>query len=49
MSVLDEGADTYTVGGENGGTYRVDRRETGRCTCPDAQHNLPADDGRETL
>jgi predicted nucleic acid-binding Zn finger protein len=46
MSVLDEGGDVYTVVGENGGTYRVDARE-GRCTCPDAQYNLPTDDGRE--
>ncbi len=47
MSVLDEGGDIYTVVGENSETYRVDRRETGRCTCPDAQYNLPTDDGRE--
>jgi predicted nucleic acid-binding Zn finger protein len=46
MSVLDEGGDVYTVVGENGGTYRVDARE-GRCTCPDAQYNLPTTDGRE--
>ena len=31
MSVLDEGGDVYTVVGENSETYRVDRRETGRC------------------
>jgi predicted nucleic acid-binding Zn finger protein len=47
MVVLPEGGDIYTVVGENGGTYRVDGRE-GRCTCPDAEYNLPTDDGRET-
>jgi len=46
MTVLDEGGDIYTVVGENSETYRVDRRES-RCTCPDAQYNLPTDDGRE--
>jgi hypothetical protein len=47
MSTLPEGGDVYTVVGENGGTYTVDRRVRGRCTCPDAQYNLPTDDGRE--
>jgi len=39
ISVLPDGdgADVYTVVGENGGTYRVDGREQ-RCTCPDHQH-----------
>jgi predicted nucleic acid-binding Zn finger protein len=46
MSVLPEGGDVYTVVGQNGGTYIVDRR-AGRCTCPDYKHNLPTDDGRE--
>jgi len=46
MSVLDEGGDIYTVVGQNGGTYTVDVRE-GRCDCPDAEYNLPTDDGRE--
>jgi hypothetical protein len=47
MTVLPEGGDIYTVVGEHGGTYSVDGRE-GRCTCPDAQYNLPTEDGRET-
>lgn len=46
MSVLPDGGDVYTVVGQNGGTYTVDARK-GRCTCPDYNHNLPTDDGRE--
>lgn len=42
----DDGDGLHTVVGQNGGTYTVDARE-GRCTCPDAKHNLPTDDGRE--
>ncbi|WP_157573418.1 SWIM zinc finger family protein [Haloplanus natans] len=37
MTVLPEGADIYTVVGENGGTYTVDA-DAGRCTCPDAEY-----------
>jgi hypothetical protein len=37
MTVLPDGGDVFTVVGEHGGTYAVDRRE-GRCTCPDHQH-----------
>lgn len=37
MSVLPDGGDVFTVVGQNGGTYRVDRRE-GRCTCPDYEY-----------
>lgn len=39
MAVLPEGdgADIYTVVGQNGGTYTVDGRE-GRCTCPDHEY-----------
>jgi hypothetical protein len=37
MTVLPDGGDVFTVVGENGGTYAVNRRE-GRCTCPDHQH-----------
>jgi hypothetical protein len=47
MAVLpDDGDGLHTVVGQNGGTYTVDARK-GRCTCPDAKHNLPTDDGRE--
>ncbi|WP_206022023.1 hypothetical protein [Salarchaeum sp. JOR-1] len=42
MSVLDGDGGVYTVVGENGDTYRVDAVD-GRCTCPDARHNLDAD------
>lgn len=37
MSVLPESGDVFTVVGENGATYRVDRREE-RCTCPDHKY-----------
>jgi hypothetical protein len=37
MTALPEGADIYTVVGENGGTYTVDA-DGGRCTCPDAEY-----------
>jgi len=37
MTVLPQERDSYTVVGENGGTYRVTTR-TRRCTCPDHKH-----------
>ncbi len=46
MTALPLGGDVYSVTTESGSEYRVDAR-TGRCTCPDAKHNLPTDDGRE--
>jgi len=36
MIVLLEGNEIYTITGQNGCTYTVDRREE-RCTCPDAK------------
>ena len=39
MTVLDGDGDVYTVVSESGSEYTVDSRE-GRCTCPDARHNL---------
>lgn len=39
MTVLAEGGDVYSVTTESGSEYRVDAR-AGRCTCPDARHNL---------
>lgn len=43
MTVLPEGGDVYEVVSESGSSYSVDGRE-GRCTCPDAEHNLPDGD-----
>ena len=39
MTVLSEGGEIYSVTTQSGSEYRVDARE-GRCTCPDAKHNL---------
>lgn len=40
MTVFGGDGDIYSVVGENGGgTYTVDPVQ-GRCTCPDAKHNL---------
>jgi hypothetical protein len=39
LTVIPEGGDVYTVVSQSGREYRVDLRE-GRCTCPDAEHNL---------
>jgi predicted nucleic acid-binding Zn finger protein len=38
--------DLYTVVSHSGSQYLVDARH-GRCSCPDAEYNLPTDDGRE--
>lgn len=41
------GADgLFTVVSHSGNSYLVDVRH-GRCSCPDAEYNLPTDDGRE--
>lgn len=42
MTVLPEGGDVFEVVSESGSSYRVDLLE-GRCTCADAEHNLPND------
>jgi hypothetical protein len=48
MGIVPEGGDIYTVIGQNSnGEHRVDL-QTGRCTCPDYEYNLPTVDGRET-
>lgn len=46
MTVLPLGGDVYSVTTQSGSEYRVDALE-GRCTCPDAEYNLPTDDGRK--
>lgn len=38
--------DLFTVVSHSGNSYLVDVRH-GRCSCPDAEYNLPTDDGRE--
>jgi len=43
MTVLPLGGDVYSVTTESGSEYRVDALE-GRCTCPDARHNLDDDE-----
>lgn len=47
MTVLPDGGSMFQVVGENGRTHTVDAREN-RCTCRDAEYNLPTEDGRET-
>lgn len=47
MTVLPLGGDLFSVTTESGKEYHIDAREE-RCTCPDAEYNLPTDDGRET-
>ena len=39
--------DLYLVVSQSGYEYLVDVRQ-GRCECPDAEHNLPTEDGRQT-
>jgi len=42
-TVIHERGDVYSVTSQSGYEYTVDAQE-GRCTCPDAQYNLPSDD-----
>ncbi len=46
MTTLPLGGDVYSVTTQSGSEYRVDALK-GRCTCPDAEYNLPTDDGRK--
>jgi len=46
MTTLEVAPDVYSVTTESGAEYTVDARD-GRCSCPDAKHNLPTEDGRE--
>lgn len=46
MTALPLGGDVYSVTTQSGSEYRVDALK-GRCTCPDAEYNLPTDDGRK--
>ena len=51
MTVLDDvekardAPGIYRVVGQNGGTYTVDARGHGRCTCPDAEYRLADGEG----
>jgi len=42
-TVIHDGGDVYSVTSQSGREYAVDARD-GRCTCPDAEYNLDADD-----
>ncbi|WP_338741454.1 SWIM zinc finger family protein [Haloplanus salilacus] len=46
MTTLPLGGEVYSVTTQSGSEYRVDAVED-RCTCPDAEYNLPTDDGRK--